>query len=70
MATCGSTLPMKVDQEWAEAMAISESSSEDGLMLRPQSAKISVPSVPNCGVSVHITKKAETSLVPGAVLRI
>lgn len=51
-------------------MAISESSSEDGLMLRPQSAKISVPSVPNCGVSVHITKKAETSLVPGAVLRI
>ena len=51
-------------------MAISESSSEDGLMLRPQSAKISVPSVPNCGVSVHITKKADTNLVPGAVLRI
>ena len=49
-------------------MAISESSSEDGLMLRPQSAKISVPSVPNCGVSVHITKKAETSLVPGGGL--
>ena len=50
MATCGSTPPMKVCQLLAEAMAISDSSSEVGLMFRPQSAKISVPSVPNCGV--------------------
>ena len=61
---------MKVCQLLADAMAISESSSEVGLMFRPQSAKISVPSVPNCGVWVHMMKNAETSLVPGAVLRI
>ena len=39
-------------------------------MLRPQSAKTSVPSAPNSGVFVHMTMKAETSFVPGAVFRI
>ena len=61
---------MKVAKELAEAMAISESSSEVGSMFRPQSAKTSVPSAPYCGVLVHMTMKAETSLVPGAVFRI
>ena len=61
---------MKVFQEWAEAMAISESSSEVGAMLRPQSAKITVPLAPKSGVWVHMTMKALTSLVPGAVFRI
>ena len=70
MATLGSTSPMKVLKELADAMAISESSSEVGAMFRPQSANMSVPSAPNCSVCVHMIMKAETSLVPGAVFRI
>ena len=69
MATLGSEL-MYFFQEPAEAMAISESSSAVGLMLRPQSAKSSVPFSPYSVLSVHMMKNAETSLVPGAVFRI
>ncbi|VWM23566.1 Uncharacterised protein [Collinsella intestinalis] len=50
MATLGSTSSMKVLKELADAMAISESSSEVGAMFRPQSANTSVPSAPNCSV--------------------
>ena len=61
---------MKLFHEAADAMAISESSSAVGSMLRPQSANSRVPSSPNSDLSVHMMKKAETSLVPGAVFRI
>ena len=70
MATLGSASLTNAFQELAEASAISESSSALGSMLRPQSANSSVPLSPYSCLSVHITKKAETSLVPGAVLRI
>ena len=69
IATLGSSL-MKNFHDSAEPMAISESSSALGSMLRPQSASSSVPSSPYSSLPVHMMKKADTSLVPGAVLRI
>ena len=68
MATLGSS-DMNCFQVLPVATAISESSSAEGSMFRPQSANMRVPFSPN-SESVHMTKKAETSLVPGAVFRI
>ena len=57
-------------QDAAEAMAISDSWSASSAMLRPMSEKMKVPSWPNSQSGTMTIMNPDTSLVPGAVLRI